>query len=80
MAKYTISCMFYLDYENGKWIAEQEYPPIKVEAETPEAALRGAMEEWISFLKNTETGKRWLCLVAKGGKPDWACEERGGGE
>jgi len=70
VVKYTVSCEFYLSYEDGKWVVEQEFPPIRAEAEDFETALRKAMEEWISFLKNTRDGRNWICLLQKGNEEE----------
>ena len=75
VAKYTVSCLFYLSYEDGKWVVEQDYPKIRVTADDFETALRNAMGEWISFLKNTKDGRYWICLLQKGNQPDWVCAD-----
>ena len=81
VTKYTVSCLFYLSYEDEKWVVEQEFPPIRAEAEDFETALREAMEKWIDYLKNTETGQKWIYLTQQEGKVTlWdlhkECDER----
>jgi len=68
VVKYTVSCEFYLNYENGKWIVEQEFPELRVVADDFETALRGAMERWITILKTTKEGQKWIYLLQQEGK------------
>ncbi len=80
MVNYVVSCEFVLKHEKGKWVVEQEYPEIRVEAEDFETALRKAMEEWIKYLKTTKKGQTWIYLLEQEGKVTlWDLHRRHGG-